>query len=309
MLIHKRLGLVVYEVPGGAPGGAPPTPSVPQPGAPGQGPAGQGAPDFRQQNFPNVPDDAWTHVEPHAQRIQGYVTQLEQRYAPLKDYSPEGIQGLAQFAQQFESDPVGMWMRTARMLAERGVPGLSDLDLDHLEAMLNGQEPPDEGDPSGGAPQLPGMQAGLPPEAQQLIQSLQAEVAELKEGFTTNQQKQRETVENAALQRQLGWMKEQLKSAGIDESLLTPERLLSNFIAHRGNVQAAVKDAQEYRTAILQGLVPDPNNPGPGTKQPLKPANGGPPAPTKRPGSPRRGMFRDVTASAEQAVARMNQEG
>jgi hypothetical protein len=251
-----------------------------------------------------VPDAQWAAIEPHIGPINQHVTQLEQRYAPLKGYSPEGIQGLAQFAQEFERDPVGMWMRTARMLQDRGVPGIADMDLDHLEALLSGQEPPDDdyGAAVGGI-------GGFPPEATQLIQQLQQKVDQLEQGFTTQQQQSRERTEDAALQRQLSWMKNQLSEAGIQAELLTPERLLSQFIAHRGNAQAAVKDAQEYRTAILQGLVPDPNNPTPRQqRRTLEQPNGNPPAPQRKAGTNRRGMFADVTSAAEQAVARMNQE-
>jgi hypothetical protein len=244
-----------------------------------------------------VPDDQWAQLEPHVGRINQHVTQLQQRYAPFRSYTPEAVQGLARFAEAFESDPAGQWITLARALQQQGKLD-PDLDVDHLESLLNGEPQ--------GQPEIP---QGLNPEDPKdaLIQQLLQKVEGLEGKFTQNETQQKQRVEDAALKKSLGWMKQQLQAAGINEELLTDQRLIAQFVGHGGNAQAAVQDAIEYRTAIMGGVVPDPAQQKQ-SKQ-LSLPNGAPKVPEARrsTGGNRRGMFKDVSPSAEQYMARANQ--
>jgi hypothetical protein len=300
-----KLFHVMYETPGGTPGGGAPTPQAgqqPQPGAPGQGQPATGQGDgFRQTYFPNVPDEQWNVIEPHVKGINQHVTQTEQRFAPLKNYTPEAVQGLATFAEAFDRDPVGAWVGTARMLQQRGILD-RDLDLEHLEAIVSGQDPDFEPEPNGNGNGVQGLE-GLPPEVAQLIQGLQAEVDELEGGFKKQRQTAQQRQEDAALNRQLGWMRNQLKEGGVPENLLSDERLMGEFITHRGNAQAAVKAALDYRSAILGTLAGGQPEPG---KKDLELPNGTPK--TRQPSSKgkqrsNRSSFGNAGVQAEQFLA------
>jgi len=285
---------------GTSPGAQPVAPATTQPaegqGQPPQQSQGNG---FRDTFFQGVPDDQWAVLEPHVGRINQHVTQLQQRYAPFRSYTPEAVQGLARFAEAFESDPAGQWIVLARALQQQGKLD-PDLDVDHLETLLKGEEQ--------GQPQMPEGLTGDDPR-DQIIQQLLQKVEGLEGKFTQTETQQKQRVEDAALKRSLGWMRTELTKAGIDESLLTDQRLIAQFVGHGGNAQAAVQDAIEYRTAIMGGVVPNPAQQKQ-SKQ-LSLPNGAPkvPAEGRRPkqGSNRRGMFANVSDAAEQYMSRANQ--
>jgi hypothetical protein len=293
----------LYEVPGGAAsGGAPP---VAQPAAPTPQPTqgqGQGQGDgFRSTFFPNVPDEHWQLIEPHIGGVNRHVTQLQQRYAPFNSYTPEAVQGLARFAEAFEQNPTAQWIVMARALQQNGQLD-PDLDLDHLESLINGQQQADSSP-------VEGEIEGVPPQIAQMLQQQQQVIQQLQERLDKGDMTQRQSIEDQALKRTMGWMKTQLKKAGVNEELLTDQRLMGMFISHGGNPQAAIQDAIDYRTALLGGVVPDPKQQS--QKQELKLDNGVPPVKTagvrKPSGGNRRGMFAKVSTAAEQSLARANQ--
>lgn len=282
---------------GGQPGGAPvgaPTPGA-QPGSQGNGQGGG----FRETFFPNVPDEHWALIEPHIGGVNQHVTQLQQRYAPFKNYRDEDLQGLATFSAAFDRDPVGQWMRMAHALQSSGVLD-EELDLDHLQALVMGKVP----DPTGGQPQPP-QNGDMPPWAQQLLQRLD----KLEGGVNQYQQTTRQQVEDAVLQRQINAMKDGLKKAGFADDAVSQEQLLSAYIAHRGNAQAALQSFVSMRNALLKGFTrqagpggqPDPTA-GNGNNNDLDLPGGAPPvrnAPRSR--TPRGGAIDSKTkAAAEQ---------
>lgn len=254
--------------PGGAGGGAPagqPGGTAPPNAQPGGQGGGQGG--FREQFFPNVPDEIWGQVEPHVRGVQGHVTQLEQRYAPFKGYRDEDLQGLAEFSTSFDRDPVGQWIRMARGLQNavgpNGQPLINpDLDLEHLAALAMGQlgdEESNDGLP-GGAPQ--GGDQDMPEWARALNQRLDR----LEGGFGQFTSSQRQQVEDAVLKRQIGNMRTQLEQAGFPKDSLGEELLLSTYIAHRGNVNAAIQSLGQMRMNLLKGFTKpngDPADPTP----------------------------------------------
>jgi hypothetical protein len=285
---------------GVAPGAQPVAPApTPQPqgqGQPGQQGQGDG---FRSTFFQGVPDDQWALIEPHVGRMNQHFTQLQQRYAPFSSYTPEAVQGLARFAESFEADPAGQWITLARALQQQGRLD-PDLDVDHLESLLSGQQQQQK-------PQVPeGLNPQDPRDA--LIMQLQQKLDEVDGWRQQTQQERTQRVEDVALNKNLDWMKEQLKAGGIDESLLTRNRLIAAFVGHGGNAQAAVQDQLDYRTALMGGVVPDPAQVKKQTTLDLP--NGAPKLPAERrakAGANRRGMFGgDVSVAAEQYLARQS---
>lgn len=284
--------------PGVAPAAQPVSPSTPQPqqgqGLPGQQQSqGDG---FRNTFFQGVPDEAWQQIEPHMSRVNQHVTQLQQRYAPFSSYTPEAVQGLARFAEAFEADPAGQWITLARALQQQGKLD-RDLDLDHLEGLLTGQQQQVQ------QQQIP---QGLNPEDPRdaLIMQMQQKLDEVNGWREKQETSGRQRVEDAALNKSITWMTEQLKAAGIDEGLLTRQRMIAQFVGHGGNAQAAVKDALEYRNAIMGGIVPDPTTQRNATTLTLP--NGAPKLPAERrptAQATRRGMFAGVSGAAEQYLA------
>jgi hypothetical protein len=251
------LNRIYYEVPGGTSGGGggtatPPAPaqSTPQPGAPGQGQdQGNG---FRQTYFPNVPDEQWSIIEPHISGVNRHVTQLEQRYAPFRGYTPEAIQGLAGFVQAFDQDPANQWVALARTLQQNG--HLTDLDVDYLADLVAGKVTDEGAEPGQNGP---GDNGGLPPEVIQQLQAMQARIDELEGGFTQQQQAQRQRMEDAALNHQMTHIKTELKNAGFTDEQLDDRALLGQYIAHRGNAAAVVQTLSNMRTTMLNGYVQD----------------------------------------------------
>lgn len=280
---------------GGQPAGQPvgaPTPGA-QPGSQGNGQGG-----FRGTFFQNVPDEVWAQIEPHVGGINQHVTQLQQRYAPFKNYRDEDLQGLANFSMAFDRDPVGQWMRMARALQENGRLD-EDLDLDHLQSIVTGNMPE-----AGG--QQPPQNSDIPPWAQALNQRLD----KLEGGVTKFQTDHRTQVEDAVLQRQLNGIKAGLKKAGFtDETMPSQEMLLGAYIAHRGNAQAALQSFGGMRTNLLKGFTnqagpggqPDPAAAGNGNND-LDLPNGAPQTRQPRRGrTPRSGTIDSKTkAAAEQ---------
>lgn len=240
-------------------------------GAPAQGvgepaqvqPPGQGQPDpstsgFNWGLFPNVDEALRPQLEPHLRGVQGHVTQLEQQLATYKPFSeagftPEQVQGIAQFSSEYNRNPLGAWLGLAQQMQREGLLG-EDLDLDAVAAIASGQEIPQP-------PEVPGA-GGLPPEVVQFmqqqaetIQRLEGQVGQLNNGFQTQQQTQQQAAQERALQAQLGNMRETLKAQGFPETAATDESLQAAIVIARGNVQQAVKNLLDQRTALLQGFV------------------------------------------------------
>lgn len=274
-----------------------PTPNA-QPGSQGVGQGGG----FREQFYPNVPDEVWAQMEPHVRRTQEHVTQLEQRYAPFKSYDAESLQGLAGFAQAFDRDPLGQWMRMAHGLQQAGVLD-SELDLEHLESIIRNTVP--EPQPNG----QPEPNGDMPPWARDLIGRLD----KLEGGVTQFQTDQRTQVENAVLNRQVNRIKGALEKAGVPKGSVSDEMVLSTYIAFRGNAQAAAEALTGMRTSWLKGFVQDPNpnpnpNPTPANKD-LDLPNGAPQARVPRGRGGRRGGVIDGQTAAAAAQFLKTQGG
>lgn len=254
---------------GGSGGGAPAAP------APGAQPNGQGDPaqqggDFWSM-FPNVPEEHRPTLEPHLRHTQAEITRLQQQqaqYRPIVDsgYQPQQLQGLINFDQRYQQQPMQVWLDMASALQQAGVIG-EDLDLEAVQSIAAGQDVPDDsGDPA--------QQGEIPPAVQAYIQRLEAKVNQIEGGIQQQTQRSQEMVQDNLLRTQHNRMRMELQQAGYDPEYLTTERLNSFLLTHRGQVNAAIEDLKTMRNQVLQGFT---NNRQP--TPPLESRNGGPQAP------------------------------
>lgn len=252
-------------------------------GAPAQGngqpapvqPTGQGQPDpstggFNWGLFPDVAEEVRPQLEPHLRNVQGHVTRMEQQlaaYKPFTDigYTPEQVQGIAQFSQAYNQNPVGAAIGLLAQMQSEGLIS-DDLDLDAVVAIATGQQPPEP-------PEVPQAQ-GLPPEIQAYMQQqaetiarLESQVGQLNNGFQQQTQSQQAAQQQAFLTQQLGNMRETLKGEGYPEDAMTDENLKSAIVVARGNVQQAVQNLLAQRSALLQGFVKTNQENRPGSLQ------------------------------------------
>jgi hypothetical protein len=251
------------ETPEAGGGGA--APAV-QPGGQGE-PAQQGG-DFWSM-FPGVPEEHRPTLEPHLRNTQAEITRLQQQQASMKPvldagYEPQQLQGLIQFDQRFQQQPLEVFLDMAKMLQDQKIIN-EDLDLETVRAVATGQQLPDE-------TEMP-AEGEIPPGVQAMIERLQAEIEQLKGGIQQDRTRQQEIVQDNLLKTQHNRMRQQLQEAGYDGEYLTPGRLNSFLLTHRGNVNAAIQDLKEMRMGVLQGFQPSPR------PQPLETRNGGPQPP------------------------------
>jgi hypothetical protein len=254
--------------------------------------------------FPNVPEEHRPLLEPTIrEQIQPYITRLEQQYAPFKAFegvNPQDAQGLLQMAQDFERDPVDVWLRMGQALNQTG-QHLQDIDFEFLKELAEGRVPMEEDGQGGGDGQLP-------PELAQFLQPLQQQVQGLtqwqQQEAQREQERQRQQVverQNQAYQTAASQVKTQLQQSGWPEELLTDQALRAAIIAGNGSVQGAVKSFSDLRSGLLKGFVD--------TKQPSNrqsTQNGNPPAPKQRTrqGGSRNDGFESARDGAEQFLKR-----
>lgn len=257
---YKRLCFLPDPAGGGAAPVAEPTsdPSVPANG-PVVTPQGQPAADEGfWGRFPTVPQEQRALLEPHLKNVQGYVTQMQQRYAPFKDYTDDQVQGLGRFATDFESNPLGMWLGIAQQLQESGVIH-ADLDLEALTKFSQGQFEDEEPNPAA-APVPNGVAPTGQEEIPQWAQEMRAWQKTQDEEKKANTQREQERRENQLFNTQFEGMKTELKAAGLGDEILTDEELTARIIAHKGDVKAATTAILNMRTALLKGFVAKNND-------------------------------------------------
>jgi hypothetical protein len=229
------------------------------------------------QFFPNVPLEHRPLLEPHIREMQGHVTRLEQQLAPFKPFVEAGLQaqdaaGLVKFSQDFDAQPIDMWLRMGNMLQTQNILD-PEIDLEYLAALANGEDP-EEGLQE---PQLTGNET--PDE----IAQLRAQFEELKQEREQEKRTRQEQIQDQLLDRRMTNMKEELKKAGYPEEALSDEALTAQILVHRGNIEAATKSLVDQRAAILKGFTK-------GTDEDLDLPNGLPesnlvPEPQERDGS------------------------
>lgn len=194
-------------------------------------------------------------LEPHLKQVQGHVTRLEQQLAPFRGMTPQTIAGIANFARQFDANPKAMFLAMAADLQRRGVLHES-LDLEALQAVVDGVDPDEGVAPAPGGPEDDPW-AEAPEWAQQLRQYQQTQ----EEKEQADARARQERVEDQMLAKSLATMKAKLKEAGYPDAYLTDARLTAQLLTHGGNAQVAIQDAIDGRNQILGTIVkpkPDP---------------------------------------------------
>ena len=264
---------------GGAPAQGQGNPNPAQPAAAGQGPGAPQQAGFNWGLFPSVPEDQRPVLEPHLKEVQGHTTRLEQQLAPFKPlieggYSPQDIQGVVRFSQEYDKNPLNAWLGMAQQLQQAGVIH-DDLDFDQLVRVVQGQV--------GGQEETLPVE-GVPPELQQFIQQqneqikqMAQELQQLKGGFQQTQQQTNQAVGQRMLAKTLETMRETLEGDGYPKEALTDRVLNGAIVYARGNAAEATKYLQEQRSGILKGFTDTRG------QQPGKPTlpNGVPPSPSK----------------------------
>lgn len=280
--------------------------------ADGQGQTPQGEAGFRQY-FPNVPDEHWALIEPHIGQVEAHTTQLQQQMAPFKQltdagYTPDVLQGLVNFDQQFNGAPLNTWLQLGTTLQQQGLLD-KDVDLEYLAAIANGEDPD-----AGSTPDATlGVESeGLPQDAQtqQLlgtITQLQDRIDQLESGLQDQDRTRQEQIQDRILEQRMGQMREALTKSGWPEDQLSDEYLTAQVITHRGDFQAATKSMMDQRSALLKGFAEQRNTPPPPTDLP----NGAPPTTPRNEGSYRdRGdSWKSATKTASARLQRANQPG
>ena len=210
---------------------------------------GQPKPNGFWGRFPTVPEDQRAALEPHLKTVQGYVTRLEQTYvAPFRGYTPQQVQGLAQFAKAFDANPLQTFLNIAGQLQQRGTIH-EDLDLEALAAVVQGQELPDPGNDG----DLGDDWETAPPWAQELRAQQQAQ-QQLQEQQSRSQSEARE---NAILDHAINGIKTKLTEAGFPQDKISDKDITARFIVHNGSAEAVFQELTGLRTALLQGALPN----------------------------------------------------
>jgi hypothetical protein len=290
MILHKRMGFVpvYYETPGvtsGGQGGAPI--GTIQPPAGGQGGNGgdptaqQG--DFNWGLFPDVPEEQRPLLQPHLRGVLGHVTRVEEQFSPFRPLmqagitQPEVVNGLLNFAQSFDQDPVSTWVELGQNLQQSGAIS-DDIDFEQVQAIIDGTAVDDEvpqgtveGLPEGVDPNSPMGQLLIQQMAQ--IQELTGRLEELSEGIQQERTQQQTVREERLLREITRGMRASLTEAGFSDEMVTDQLLNSALIAHRGDHEAALHTLTGIRDGSVRRALQDART-GP---RPLDLPRGSPP--------------------------------
>lgn len=278
-----------------------------QPGATGQGQAapqstgtqqGQGG-SFNWGLFPDVPEAQRELLQPHLTNVLGHVTRMEQQMAPYKGFMDnvpaDQVEGLMQFLNNFNDDPIATWLGMANSFVENGQISAPGFSVDALQALIAGQVP---GQSSVAVPGATAPDGGeIPPWAQEMQSQLQA----YQQAEQQRQQAQEAQQNEAILAEAHQGMREQLVAAGVAQEIvqnLTPEQLSAAIITHGGDVNAATQSFVQLRDGFLGGFVQQNGN-----GKPPAQVNGDLNTPKTKVGKGRSGdKFRQASLGAEQML-------
>lgn len=232
--------------------------------------------------FPNVPQEHRPLLEPHLrEHVLPHVTQMQQQLAPFKPFTDAGVTaedaaGLLKFAQDYEQDPLTLWVRMGQAL-QQDQKIHEDVDFEALAKLIRGEEIEDEPEPIANGQLTPEMQAIVAP-LQQQIQSLQSRLDATDQ--MTEQQRQ-----DAMLEQTKTQIRTALTEAGVKPELVTDELIVGAIFANRGNPQAAEKTLVDYWSGSAQARL-DPGKPNGRRELVAEPPPTPPRASTRRGGSP-----------------------
>lgn len=260
-----------------APSQGAPAPGV-QAGAPAQG-GGQNQPTAGSQSddgqfnwglFPDVPEAQRELLQPHFQKMQGYTTQLEQRYAPyqslISSVQPDQVENLIGFLSGYSSDPTATVLGMLQSEFQEGKITAEQL----ME--LTGQQ---QGAPAPGQQAQPGQEEQIPQWAQQLQQRLEAQDAEKAAEAEAAQEAELQQVMDQAKTN----IRAQLTQGNIPENLVTDQMIVAAVIANDGDEQAAANMFSSLRDGFLgaftQSKTADGTQPTVRGQVPQTPKNNG----------------------------------
>jgi DNA-binding transcriptional MerR regulator len=223
------------------------------------------------------------------------VTRLEQQYAPYKglteQVTPDQVQNLLTFLNNYSTDPVATWLGLAQSLQEEGLIENPDFSVEQIQGLLAAQG------------QQPEMDMGeVPMWAQQMMQDQQGVMQYI------NQQQEAETQRTAAeesrqqealLTEAKGTIRENLKASGIPEELVSDEQIVAALIVHKGDISTAAQSFTGLRDGFLKDFTTANAN---GSRAPT--IRGGTPQAPKEGLRPRTGdAFREASVGAQQFLA------
>jgi hypothetical protein len=292
--------------------GAPPAQGAPpaaQPPASGQGASGQGQPTGQAQGssfnwglFPNVPENQRELLQPHLTNVLGHVTRMEQQYAPYKGLldaiQPDQVQGLLQFIDNYNSNPLETWMGLGQSLQQDGTIQNPDFSIEALQALVQQQQ-------QAQAQGQPGEMGDMPPWAQAMQQSLQGVtqyIESQQQAEQARQQAEAQRQNEAMLTEARGQIRAQLTAAGIPEGAVTDADITASLISRQGDMNAVIQGFTQFRDNLLGNFT----NTNANGQKPLA-INGAPPQAPKgglraKPGD----GFRTATQGAEQFLRQAN---
>jgi hypothetical protein len=278
-------------------------PPANQPPASGQGTSGQGGStggqgqqgsSFNWGLFPNVPENQRELLQPHLTNVLGHVTRMEQQYAPYKglmdQVTPDQVQNLLTFLNNYSTDPVATWLGLAQSLQEEGLIQSPQFSVDAIQAMMSAQGPEmaEMGD-------VPSWAQQMMTDQQSVMQYIQQQQSAEQERAAAEEGRQQE----ALLTEAKGTIRENLKASGIPDELVSDEQIVAALIVHKGDISMAAQSFTGMRDGFLKDFTTANAN--------------GSRAPTVRgetPQAPKTGLrgrqgdaFRDASIGAQQFLA------
>jgi hypothetical protein len=220
---------------------------------------------------------------------------MEQQYAPYKglmdQVTPDQVQNLLTFLNNYSTDPVSTWLGLAQSLQEEGLIQNPEFSIDAIQGLMAPQGP------------LAEMEMGeVPPWAQQMMtdqQSVMQYINQQQEAENQRAAAEESRQQEALLTEAKSTIRENLKASGIPDELVNDEQIVAALIVHKGDIATAAQSFTGLRDGFLKDFTTNNAN---GSRAPT--VRGGMPQAPKQGLSPRKGdAFRDATVGAQQFLA------
>lgn len=222
--------------------GAPAPAAQPAAAGQGQGAGSSTTQDTGQFNwglFPDVPEDQRPALEPHFQKQQAYITQMQQQHAPYQPLTQilaaDQVNNMVGFLNAYNSDPTATVLGMVRQAVEEG--SITGEQLSEL----SGQQIPANG------PAQPGQEEQIPAWAREM----QGRFAQMDQALTAQQEQEAEAEQAAVLDQAKTGIRTQLTSAGIPENTVSDDMVVAAIIANNGDEQAASQSLLQLRQNLL----------------------------------------------------------
>jgi hypothetical protein len=245
--------------------------------------------------FPNVPENQRELLQPHLTNVLGHVTRMEQQYSPYKglmdQVTPDQVQNLLTFLNNYSTDPVATWLGLAQSLQDEGLIQNPQFSVDQIQGLLAAQGPEAQMD-----------MGDVPPWAQQMMTDQQSVMQYI------NQQQQAESERAAAdesrqqealLTEAKTTIRDNLRASGVPDELVNDEQIVAALIVHKGDITMAAQSFTGLRDGFLKDFTTNNAN---GSRSPT--IRGETPQAPKEGLRPRGGdAFREASLGAQQFLA------